>query len=239
MRVLLKIQAIQWVLLAITARILGSVYFKFELQNTSYPSLLFMTIAAALLGVWSIHIFKMKKQISIRSGSKTAQLHTSRFILNTFEGKNIQNAIGVDAFKAIPVSNFFFNFLKRISRVQHFDIHTAKVIQKKDSQNNFRYLQMHNRFYLIPDSETQIALVGYNGNKPATKIDNNLVEKNTTAELLSVKRWAAYPVKEVAPKKTVNRIKSKTVIAKKSKPATKSKRVVKTSGKKTTAKAKR
>lgn len=200
MRVLLKLQAVQWLLLAISARIASSVYFRFELNQSNYVSILFLTMTIALFGVWANHIIKMKKKISIRNGSKVARIQTSRFILETFEGKNIQNALGVDSFKAIATSNLIFNLLKRICRVRHFDLSQASVIQKKEENSNYRFLQFSNRFYLIPDSETQLALVGFNGTTPVAKIDDKIVEKNTAEELLSVKRWAAYPVKETLKK---------------------------------------
>ncbi len=201
MRILLKIQALQWVLFAVAARAVGWGYFNYNVSQNSYVNLLFITMVAAISGLWINHILKMKKQIAIRCGDKIARLHASRFILDTFEGKNIQNAFGIDSFNAIAVSRPLFKFLKKISRNRHFDLSEGQVIQKKQGQDHLRYIQFENQFYLIPDSETQIALVGYNGNRPAEKIEKKLVERNSAGELLSVKRWAAYPIKETQIKK--------------------------------------
>jgi len=110
--------------------------------------------------------------------------------------------LGVDAFNALPISPTFFRFLSKSLRTREFDLNQAQIVKKKGDKEETRFLSLNNRFYTIPDSETQIALVGFNGNTKVTEIEKKVIDTQVGDSLLSVRRWATYPVKESV---TINR----------------------------------
>jgi len=197
MRVLLRFQAIHWLLLAITARIAGSAYFHFNLNESLITAAPFITLSIGFLGIWINHIFKMKRFVTIRSGNQVARIKGTTLQFDLFEQKNLQHALGVDSFKAIQVSRGFFKFLKRCCPVRKLSLGNATVVKRKGKEESTRYLSLNNRFHPIPDSETQIALVGFNGKSKVEEIDKKIIYRNGGEELLSVKRWFAHPVKDV------------------------------------------
>lgn len=242
-------------MLAITARIAGSVYFQGGLDRSIAANILFLTFSITGLALWAVYIIKMKKHVAIRCGDQVVRLNSSRFVLDVFKDKNIQNAFGIDTTKAIPVSRKIFSLIKQACRIREFDIRKAQLIQRKEKQTSLRYLKFQNQFFLIPDSETQIALLGFNGNSPAPRVDDKIVDLNTENELLSVKQWKAHPIKEnridKLIRKPINRIEEKKTTPKKTKPKNRMASVKKTAKpkktkaaskakpkKKTTAKAK-
>lgn len=220
MRVLLRFQAIHWLLLAITARIAGSAYFHFNLNESLITAAPFITLSIGFLGIWINHIFRMKRFISIRSGNLVARIKGTTLQFDLFQQRNLQNALGVDSFNALHVSRGFFNFLKRCCPVRELSLEKATVVKKKGLKESTRYLSLNNRFHPIPDSETQIALVGFNGKSKVEETDKKIIDRRGGEELLSVKRWFAHPVKEAltAPPttKTIAAKKPVAIVAKKS-----------------------
>lgn len=196
MRVLLRLQAFHWLLFAIATRVAFSAYYRLGLDELVFAAIPYVTLCVVFGAIWLASILNMKRYVAIRSGQQLARVNSIWLTLDLFKGKNLPNAMGVDAFNAISVSPGFFRFLSRSLPAREFDLNRAAIVKKKGSKEETRFLKLNNRFYTLPDSETQIALVGFNGNSKAAEIDKKVIEDQAGDSLLSVRRWAAYPVNE-------------------------------------------